>query len=171
MSRSRERPDTELNLSSMIDILSIMLFFLMATVSFLTLKTLNAAVPAASKGAVSTTDGVNVSLEIRTDGYVVTASGQPEDKKEKKLNVNETIPLLPQAVDGLEYDIDALSRKLWDIKKKAPEVKNIMINPGPGTPFHVVIATMDASRERRSDLDKNRSIPLFTRPVLTELEE
>ena len=30
--RARNRPDTELNLSAMIDILSIMLFFLMATV-------------------------------------------------------------------------------------------------------------------------------------------
>ena len=120
---------------------------------------------------MSTKDGVNVAVEIREDGFVLTASGSPEDKKEAPLAVNQTIPLLAQPEDGLQHDIDQLSRALWDIKKKAPEVKNIMINPGPGTPFHIVIATMDATRERRSDVDKSRSIPLFTRPVLTELEE
>ena len=55
MLRRRAHQETELNLSALIDIFSIMLFFLMTTVTFLTLKTLNAAVPAvAKKGRRST---------------------------------------------------------------------------------------------------------------------
>ena len=63
----------------------------------------------------------------------------------------------------------ALTAALWDIKKKAPETKNIMIFPEQGTQFEEIVATMDASREMKSILDSKKKVPLFTRPVLSEL--
>jgi hypothetical protein len=62
-----------------------------------------------------------------------------------------------------------LTAELWDIKKKAPEAKNIMIFPEQGTVFEEIVHTMDASREMASILDSRKKVPLFTRPVLSEL--
>ena len=161
-----------LNLNSMIDILSIMLFFLMTTVSFLTLKTLNASVPKVSSGAVSTGNGVDVSVEILKEGYRLKASGQPEDPSQKPLAIDKMIPL--RAPDVLhqetepQLDEKALTAALWDIKKVAPEVKVILIFPKDDTPFQSIIRTMDAAREKRSTLDRNKVVPMFTKPVLSE---
>ena len=163
--RRRTMEEPELNLAALIDIFSIMLFFLMTTVTFLTLRTLNAAVPAISKGAVSTTDGVNVSVEIKADGYVLKATGTPEGRSER-VNVDEQI-----ARDQGRLDRKKLTELLWQIKKKAPETKNIMIFPEDGIPFQEVVLTMDASREMPSIVNPKKRVSLFTRPVLSELNK
>jgi hypothetical protein len=147
-----------------------MLFFLMTTVTFLSLKTLNASVPALSKGDVSTDDGVNVSLNIKPDGYQLQASGQPADASQKALSIDMQIPRVKGIMDPQPMlDTTKLTKELWEIKKVAPEVKNIMIFPAPDTPFEEVIASMDASREMPSIINPRKRVPLFTRPVLSEL--
>jgi len=167
MKRRASNIDTELNLSSMIDIMSIMLFFLMTTVTFMTLKTLNTSVPASSSGAVSTTDGVNVSVEVLADKLVMKASGQPEDKSVARLDKTLEIPLKADA----SYDYEMLTAELWKVKEVAPEAKNIMIFPADGIVFQHIVSTMDAVREKKSTLDPNKVVPMFTRPVLSELEK
>ncbi len=183
MLRRRAHEDGELNLSALIDIFSIMLFFLMTTVTFLTLKTLNASVPAvAKKGqSVDTKDGVNVSVEVTADGYVLKASGQPQNSTASRLNINENIGRKPTTVkekneagEEVEKEVmglntQKLTEELWEIKKKAPEVKVIMIFPEDGVEFQDIVSTMDASREMPSIIDRNKRVPLFTRPVLSEL--
>jgi len=165
MVRRRHHEETEVDLAALVDVLANMLFFLLATVTFLQLKTLNAAVPALSTGAVSTGKGVDVSFELRRSGFVVKASGEPADKNVAFAPVDERIP---RRGDGT-LDTDALSRKLWEIKKVAPEVKNIMIFPEQGIPFEEVVQAMDASREMPSASDPSKKVPLFSRPVLSEL--
>jgi biopolymer transport protein ExbD len=159
--------DTELNLAALIDIFSIMLFFLMTTVTFLTLKTLNASVPAAAKKgeSVDTKDGVNVSLEIKTEGYVLKASGQPENRGASRLNIDK---IIPRDSDG-QLKTKKLTEELWEIKKVASEVKAIMLFPEDGTKFQDVISTMDASRDMPSIIDPKKRVQLFPRPVLSEL--
>lgn len=160
----------ELNIASLIDIFSIMLFFLMTTVTFLSLKTLNASVPALSKGEVNTSDGVNVSVRVTESGYVVQASGQPADGSQERLDVNAEIPKKKGLFDDkARFDAKGLSAELWKVKKVAPEVKDVMIFPGPDIAFEDVIITMDATREMPSIINPNKRVPLFTRPVLSEL--
>ena len=168
MRRSRME-EVELNLAALIDIFSIMLFFLMTTVSFLTLKTLNASVPAAAKKgeSVDTKDGVNVSVEIKTEGYVLKASGQPANQSASRLNLDKTIP---RAGDG-QLQPKKLTEELWEIKKVASEVKAIMIFPEDGMRFQDIIATMDASRDMPSIIDRRKRVQLFPRPVLSELSK
>jgi biopolymer transport protein ExbD len=161
----RHHEDREVDLAALVDVLSNMLFFLLATVTFLQLKTLNAAVPALSKGDVSTGKAVDVSVEIRATGYALKASGDPADKRQAALAVQKD---LPRRGDG-HLDTKALTRELWDIKKVAPEVKNIMIFPEQGVLFEEIVQTMDASRDMPSILDPKKRVPLFTRPVLSEL--
>jgi biopolymer transport protein ExbD len=165
MPRRREHGEKEVDLAALVDVLANMLFFLLATTIFIQLKTLNAAVPALSTGAVSTGKGVDVSLEVRAVGFVMKASGEPQGKDANFTPVNKIIPRRP---DG-HLDTTALSKELLEIKKAAPEVKNIMIIPAPGILFDEIVQAMDASREVPSASDPNKKVPLFTRPILTEL--
>jgi len=165
MVKRRAHEEKEVDLAALVDVLSNMLFFLLATVTFLQLKTLNAAVPALSTGPVSTGKAVDVSVEIHPTGFALKASGDPADKSQGSLQVQLDIP---RTGDG-KLDTKALTAALWDIKKKAPETKNIMIFPEQGTQFEEIVQTMDASREMKSILDSKKKVPLFTRPVLSEL--
>jgi biopolymer transport protein ExbD len=168
--RRRSTEPFELNISALIDIFSIMLFFLMTTVTFLSLKTLNASVPALSEGAVDSDKGVNVSVQILPTGYKLQASGHPADASRPEMKVNLDIAKKTKLLTGKEvYDTKELTEELWKIKKVAPEVKVIMIFPESEIAFEDVVATMDASREMPSAVNPNKRVPLFTRPVLSEL--
>lgn len=157
--------EKEVDLAALVDILSNMLFFLLATVSFLQLKTLNAAVPALSTGAVSTGKAVDVSVEVKSTGFVLKAQGEAADPNVKFKPVQIEIA---RNGDG-SLDAKALTKELWEIKKQAPETKNIMIFPEQGIMFEDIVKTMDASREMPSIVDPKKKVPLFTRPVLSEL--
>ena len=169
MSSRRSRINLELNISSLIDIFSIMLFFLMTTITFLSLKTLNASVPALSKGDVDTDDGVNVSVEVLPTGYHLKASGQPADQNRDALKIDLEIPKKSKIIGDAVFDDKELTAELWKIKKVAPEVKTVLIFPEPDIPFEEVVKTMDASRSMPSTIDPSKRVPLFTRPVLSEL--
>ncbi len=163
--RRREHEEREVDLAALVDILGNMLFFLLATVSFLQLKTLNASVPALSTGPVSTGRAVDVSVEVKSTGLVLKATWEPADTSQKAVNVQLDIP---RRSDG-KLDTKVLTEELWKIKKLAPETKNIMIFPEQTVKFDDVVDTMDASREMPSLVDPNKKVPLFTRPVLSEL--
>ena len=162
--RRRIEGDKEVDLAALVDIFSNMLFFLIATVSFLQLKTLNAAVPTLSASAVSTGKSIDITVEIRADGYHLNATGEPADKSVKFTPVNKTIGRKDGRLDSRE-----LTRDLWEIKKLAPDVKNIIISPEPAIVFDEIIQTMDATREMPSILDPKKKVPLFTRPIVTPL--
>ena len=163
--RKRPHEEREVDLAALVDILGNMLFFLLATVSFLQLKTLNASVPALSTGPVSTGRSVDVTVEIKAAGFSLKATGEPADTSQKPVAVQIDIARLS---DGA-LDIKALSDELWKIKKIAPETKNIMIFPEQTVKFDDVVNTMDAAREMPSLVDPKKKVPLFTRPVLSEL--
>lgn len=163
--RRRKHEEREVDLAALVDVLGNMLFFLLATVSFLQLKTLNAAVPALSTSSDVSTKAVNVSVEIKSTGYVLKAEGDPADASAGKVAVSKEIP---RGADGV-LDSKALARELWEVKKKTPETKNIMIFPEQGIMFEDIVKTMDASREMPSIVDPKKKVPLFTRPVLSEL--
>jgi biopolymer transport protein ExbD len=165
MVRRRHHEEREIDLAALVDVLSNMLFFLLATVTFLQLKTLNAAVPALSTGPVSTGKGIDVSFEVRRSGFVVKASGEPKDPSVTFTPIDERIP---RKADG-RLDTETLSKRLWEVKKVAPELKNILIFPEQHITFDEIVAAMDASREMPSLLDPTKKVPLFSRPVLSEL--
>lgn len=160
----RKHEEKEVDLAALVDIMSNMLFFLLATVSFLQLKTLNAAVPALSIASDVSTKSVNVTVEIKASGYVLKVDGESADPSVGKVAISREIP----RVDGQLLPKE-LTKELWEVKKKTPETKNIMIFPEQGVVFEEIVKTMDASREMTSIVDPNKKVPLFSRPVLSEL--
>lgn len=160
----KKHEEREVDLAALVDIMANMIFFLMATVTFLTLRTVNAAVPAMSSGAVDTGKSVDVTLEVTAAGFVVRASGEAPDGK--PVAEEERIA---RRGDG-RLDGRALTKRLWEIKKIVPEQKNIIIIPEDNIPFEDVIVAMDASRDMPSIVDPRKRVPLFPRPVLSEAE-
>jgi biopolymer transport protein ExbD len=166
MRRRKIEGDKEVDLAALVDILANMLFFLLATVSFLQLKTLNASVPALSdKTEVVSDKAVNVTIEIKSTGHVLKVTGQPADKTQKALTIQKDIARLS---DG-SLDTKSLTKELWEVKKISPETKNVMIFPEQTMPFEDIVRTMDAAREMPSIIDPKKKVPLFPRPVLSEL--
>jgi biopolymer transport protein ExbD len=166
MRRRKKHDEKEVDLAALVDIMASLIFFLMATVTFLTLRTVNASVPAMSSGKVDTGKSVDVSLEVTSAGFVLKATGESPDKSIGKVNVEERIA---RGMDG-KLDGKALTKQLWEIKKKAPEQKNIIIIPEDAIPFEDIVVAMDASRDMPSIVDKRKRVPLFPRPVLSEPE-
>ena len=162
----RRHEEKEVDLAALVDIFSNMLFFLLATVSFLQLKTLNAAVPALSTSADVSTKSVNVTVEIKQSGYVLKVDGEAADPAVGKAVQRQRE--IARGSDGV-LDAKALTKELWEVKKQTPETKNIMIFPEQGIVFEDIVRTMDASREMPSIVDPNKKVPLFSRPVLSEL--
>jgi biopolymer transport protein ExbD len=160
MRQRKPHEEKEVDLAALVDVMSNMLFFLLATVSFLQLKTLNASVPIASSAEVSTGKSVDVAVSITTGGYILDAHGESSDGK--KVDVHAEIPR-----KGAELDAKELTKRLWDVKKATPETKNIIIQAELPIPFQDVVTTMDASREMPSIVDPNKKVPLFTRHVLS----
>src|SRR3954470_16371855 len=97
MRRGKIEGDKEVDLAALVDILGNMLFFLLATVSFLQLKTLNAAVPALTAGPPSTGKAVDVSVEVKAAGYVLKATGEPQSPNPAWRPVSIEIPRMNDA--------------------------------------------------------------------------
>lgn len=160
----KKHEEREVDLAALVDVMANMIFFLMATVTFLTLRTVNATVPAMSSGKVDTGKSVDVSVEVTSAGFVLKATGETQDGK--KVAEEERIA---RKGDG-KLDTRALTKQLWEIKKLAPEQKNIIIIPEDAIAFEDVVAAMDASRDMPSIVDPSKRVPLFPRPVLSEAE-
>ena len=133
--------EKEVDLAALVDILGNMLFFLLATVSFLQLKTLNASVPALSSGPVSTGKAVDVTIEVKQIGYALKVTGEAADPSVGKVELQRDIPRITDAAICKErkavapcLDARTLTKELWEVKKKAPETKNVMIFPEPTAP-------------------------------------
>ena len=103
-------------------------------------------------------------LTINETGYKLQANGPVEDPEAPELAIDKDIPK-----KGDNYDTEALTAELWEIKRKASQHKNIMIFPAADIPVEHVINTMDATREMPSIINRNKRVPLFTRPVLSEI--
>lgn len=153
--------EKEVDLAALVDIFSNMLFFLLATVSFLQLKTLNAAVPIASSAAVSTGKGVDVALAITDKGYVVDAHGTGVTGE--KVDIHQELPRLNGALEPLKLtEVLATVRKVTPLDNKA-----IIIQAESLIPFQEIVLSMDASRDMPSKINPKTKVPLFTRPVLS----
>src|SRR4051794_28282364 len=117
--------EKEVDLAALVDILGNMLFFLLATVSFLQLKTLNASVPALSPGPVSTGKSVDVTIEVKQGGFVLKVSGEAADPSVGKVELQREIPRItdPNTCKELKatapcLDKKTLTKELWEVKKK-----------------------------------------------------
>src|SRR3569623_853042 len=126
--RARRRRDTELNIVSMIDVLTVLIFFLL--VNSISVSTLGVNLPDTCAKA-QPPPAHALSVVVRSSGLTLSDNSK----------VIGTFPKSEQA-----YDLNGLSVRLRDIKDHAPQESNITLRLEHGIPYETLIAVMDAVR-------------------------
>ncbi len=138
----------ELNLVPYLDIVTNVIMFLMMTTTFAAaLADINVSAPTTTSAAAASANpdpqpkqDLNLTVQISDKGYTIAASGAV-------LYQNDTpglVPTIPK-VRG-EYDADALTKKMRQIKDQFADETKVIINANPEITYEVVVQAMDAIR-------------------------
>jgi biopolymer transport protein ExbD len=128
--------DFELNLASIIDCMTVLITFLLASTAFISIGIMDAGVAAAGTAATdSTPPPVNLSLELGRDhGMTVKVSG--------KQSSSQTV----SAKDG-QWNADDLTQRLAQIHQQWPTVNAITLSAENTVEYNDVIKIMDTTRK------------------------
>lgn len=135
--------DVELNLASIIDCFTVLIAFMLASASFLSIGILDAGIAAA--GAAPTTAGppsINVTIELSADhAMTVKLSG--------KATSSQTLKALPgtgASKDGA-WDYAALTEALGSTKAKYADLAAVTLTADNATEYKDVVKTMETIRK------------------------
>jgi biopolymer transport protein ExbD len=137
----------QLNLTALMDILSNLLFFLLAAFGATIVMVINATVPVQSSdesGVADSKRAVTLNVSANKEGFKVSALGTAFTQEELDA-MGRIIPL-----HGKTHDFAALTRHLRDIKQKFPKSDTAILTPEAGLKYEVLVRTMDAAREYES---------------------
>lgn len=146
----------DLNLTALMDILSNLLFFLLASFGAAVISVVSASVPVASTGesdVAKSDDAVTMTVNINERGFRVTAGSETLDAESlagMKLDIPRTKAPPKDAPKGAlnELDFPKLTEALYRVKSQYPKSESVILVPDPKIKYDEVIHTMDAARER-----------------------
>jgi biopolymer transport protein ExbD len=136
---ARYRGRNEINIVPMLDIFTILLFFLIFTAVFSRTHIVELNLPAKSSEPLRLPEGLVLEVVVRKDGLVV------QDKNSGPLQP------LPKTAQG--YDFDGLSAYLSRVKARFPDMKAATVLLEQDIPYDTIVATMDAVRSYVGTLD------------------
>ena len=135
------------DLTALMDVLSNIIFFLMASFGAAVVAVLPASVPTISQSGDSDVardeDKVTLNLQIKVDGTVKVSIENNEMLPNELDPYDKTIP----GKEG-SIDIKLLNDYAWSIKEKFRKSKNVMIVPADLVSYGMIVDAMDATRER-----------------------
>ena len=154
----------ELNLTALMDILSNLLFFLLAAFGATIVMGINASVPvqSSSSNLADTSQSVTAGVSIEKGGFDVSVLGSAQtpdelDKWRKKIPLKQGT-----------YDYDALAAHLLAIKQKYPKSDTMILTPDNGIDYGTMIQTMDTARETEVKVSGvTHMIPVFPTVVVS----
>jgi biopolymer transport protein ExbD len=133
--RRQESIDTDimhvLNLTPMMDILTVLVVFLLVTAVFMSITVIELSIPTSAGGAAAGKQDVSIEVIIRKSGLQITDGS----------TVQATIPNR----DGA-YDIAQLSRLLVRLKERYPGKQDATVLTEPTIAYDHLIQVMDAVR-------------------------
>ena len=135
--RGSANQDFELNLASIIDCFTVLIAFMLATASFLSIGILDAGVAAAGAQASTSTEPppVTVTVELKKDRTILVELTGKEQRKET----------VPQGKDG--YDTEALAAQLQAIKSRWPATQAATLQAENDIEYREVIRVMETTRK------------------------
>ncbi|MFT4048171.1 MAG: biopolymer transporter ExbD [Solimonas sp.] len=134
MRRARRRRGTELNIVSMIDILTVLVFFLL--VNQIGVSILGINLPDASAAVTSEPPPQDLSVVVRPDALTLANNGEA---------------LASFARRGAEYDYAGLRGRLRELKAAQPDDRRISLLVDAGIPYQIVVTLMDTVRADPGD--------------------
>jgi biopolymer transport protein ExbD len=151
--RRQESFDTDimhvLNLTPMMDILTVLVVFLLVTAVFMSITVMELSIPTGGDKPVAGKQNFAIEVIIRKTGLQI-ANGS---------TVQATIPK-----KGDQYDIEQLSKMLVQLKERYPEKQDATVLTEPTIEYDYLIQVMDAVRAaevRAEGNEKARKIVLF----------
>lgn len=136
---ARYKGRNDINIVPMLDIFTILLFFLIFTAVFSKTHIVELNLPAQSTEPLNIPEGLVLEVVVRKDGLVV------QDKNSG--------PLQPLPITDKGYDFEGLTAFLERVKAKFPEMKNATVLLEQDVPYETIVATMDAVRSFEGTLD------------------
>jgi len=140
-----------LNLTPMMDILTVLVVFLLITAVFMSITVQELSVPTASGGAAASKPNFAIEVIVRRAGLQVANGSSVEASIPKK---------------GDSYDIELLSKVLARIKAQYPEKDDATVLMEPDIKYDHLIEVMDAVRSadvRSEGSDEVKKIALFSK--------
>jgi biopolymer transport protein ExbD len=141
---------TEINLVSMIDMMTILVFFLLVHGGFIRLAVLRLDLPSAATVATPQTPAFELEITVR----------------EAAIEIGDRATGLLNRVEKTDagYDLAQLTEHLSRIKRQFPDKNEATLLVEPYIPYEVVVAVMDRVRvaeERDATLNRVNRISLF----------
>ena len=129
----RAKAEGEINLVSMIDMLTVLVFFLLVHGGFVRLAVLELNLPTAQSEATADEPEFQLEVTVRDNGIEVG------DRATGLLNrIDKT---------GDDYHLDQLSAYLSQVKAQFPQKTDATLLLEPDTSYELVVAVMDRLRE------------------------
>lgn len=159
----------EFDLTALMDILSNIIFFLMASFGAAVVAVLPASVPTISEAGENDTardeDNVTVNMRLFADGAVEISAANNDMLPE------ELAPLEKKfAGKGGKLDVVSVNGHLWAIKSKYEKSKNIVIVPDDAVTYDLLVQAMDVSRERHMVVNSKSVYPqMFPAVVVSSM--
>lgn len=157
----------QLNLTALMDILSNLLFFLLAAFGATIVMVINGNVPVQSADESSVADtkrAVTLNITMDKDGFHVTALGTAFGQEELD-QLERQIPLRSKS-----HDFAALTTHLKGIKQTFPQSDTVILTPEPGVRYELLVKAMDAAREYEiKEGIAMRTVALFPTVVVSTL--
>ena len=142
-SRRRQWREPHLNITSFVDVLSVLLFFLLSVATLDKLGSHDVALPQQTESFAqeSKLELKNLSLSLARNGLKLRALVTPEGKPPEVLNLDLPIH------DG-RYDLDRLQGELLRLKGNYKTDEAIILMVGDDVHFDWIVKVMDTVRER-----------------------
>jgi len=158
-------PVVSLNLTALMDILSNLLFFLLAAFGATIVMSINATVPVQSadkSDMAATRQTVTANLVLGASTFDVTILGTAQTPEE----LDKWRKRIAPRADG-DPDYEALTTHLLAIKQQYPRSDTVILNAQPDVKYDAMIRTMDAARETEIKLaGLTRVVPVFPTVVI-----
>jgi biopolymer transport protein ExbD len=134
--RGSQSQDFELNLASIIDCMTVLITFLLASTAFISIGIMDAGVAAAGTSATDTTPPpVNLSVELGKD-HLITLKTSGKSTNTQSVS----------AKDG-QWNMDDLTQKLAALHQQWPTVEAITLTAENSIEYDDVIKVMDTTRK------------------------
>jgi biopolymer transport protein ExbD len=135
--RRSHKEGIELNLVPMMDTFVTLIAFLLYTMAFIVMSSVETPLPTASPTEVAeklTETPLQLTVSFRKDETEVWSAFQKIESK--------TIPNLPEGTP----DVQAIHQKLVEVKQQFPNEKQVVLAPNGALSYDALVASMDAIR-------------------------
>ncbi len=166
MSKASDRRDTQTridppNLVPIMNLVTILIPFLLLTVTFVHLAVVDSSLPAISPIRPVGDPGLGLTVAITDRGFVVAGRtavlGEEAAPLEGLADAAQRPPTLPVHADG-SFPFDELSALMVQIKATHPDEQNVILMPEVEVTYDVIVGTMDATRDHMPDGAQRREL-------------